>query len=112
MRAAFTNEPVLAWHEAAGEALLPDLPPREVVRSFAVLSGHETYWRLVAEQHWSLSVYRRWLRRLRYRAGLRHGVPAQHPRRHAAAAAEPSVTGRVRPFCGELPVAGALLRGR
>jgi AcrR family transcriptional regulator len=43
--------------------LQPDLSPREVARSFAVLSGHETYWRLVTEQHWSLSRYRQWLRR-------------------------------------------------
>jgi AcrR family transcriptional regulator len=43
--------------------LRPDLPRREVVRSLDVLSGHGTYWRLVTEQHWSLSAYRRWLRR-------------------------------------------------
>ena len=43
--------------------LRPDLSPREVARSFAVLSGHETYWRLVAEQHWSLSRYRQWVSR-------------------------------------------------
>jgi AcrR family transcriptional regulator len=43
--------------------LQPDVPRREVVRSLAVLSGHETYWQLVSEQHWSLTMYRRWLRR-------------------------------------------------
>jgi AcrR family transcriptional regulator len=43
--------------------LRPDLSAPEAARSFAVLSGHETYWRLVTEQHWSLSKYRQWLRR-------------------------------------------------
>jgi AcrR family transcriptional regulator len=39
------------------------LEPDEVARSLAVLSGHESYWRLVTEQHWSRARYRRWLRR-------------------------------------------------
>jgi AcrR family transcriptional regulator len=43
--------------------LRPGLSRREVGRSFAVLSGHETYWRLVIEQRWSAATYRRWLRR-------------------------------------------------
>ena len=43
--------------------LRPGLSRREVGRSFAVLSGHETYWRLVVEQGWSAASYRRWLRR-------------------------------------------------
>jgi AcrR family transcriptional regulator len=43
--------------------LQPNLTPREVARSFAVLSGHETYWRLVTEQHWNISRYRQWLHR-------------------------------------------------
>lgn len=37
--------------------------PDEVARSLAVLSGHESYWRLVTEQQWSRARYRRWLRR-------------------------------------------------
>lgn len=43
--------------------LRSELGPDEVARSLAVLSGHETYWRLVVEQHWSRARYRRWLRR-------------------------------------------------
>jgi AcrR family transcriptional regulator len=35
--------------------------PREVGCSLAVLTGHETYWRLVVEQRWSRTRYRRWL---------------------------------------------------
>src|SRR6476469_6851436 len=35
----------------------------EAASSLAVLSGHETYWRLVIEQQWSPFRYRRWLRR-------------------------------------------------
>jgi AcrR family transcriptional regulator len=37
--------------------------PGEVGRSLAVLSGHESYWRLVTEEHWSRARYRRWLHR-------------------------------------------------
>jgi AcrR family transcriptional regulator len=43
--------------------LRPGLAAREVAQSFAVLSGHETYWRLVTDQQWSLRRYRRWLHR-------------------------------------------------
>ncbi len=35
----------------------------EAADSLAVLSGHETYWRLVTERHWRLPRYRRWLER-------------------------------------------------
>jgi AcrR family transcriptional regulator len=41
--------------------LRPDLSVAEAARSLAVLSGHETYWRLVREQGWSHQRYRRWL---------------------------------------------------
>jgi len=37
--------------------------PEDVARSLAVLSGHESFWRLVNEEHWSRTRYRRWLRR-------------------------------------------------
>lgn len=37
--------------------------PEDLARSLAVLSGHESYWRLVSEEHWSRARYRRWLRR-------------------------------------------------
>ena len=43
--------------------LRPGLTPAEAARSLAVLAGHETYWRLVVEQHWSPQRYRRWLHR-------------------------------------------------
>jgi AcrR family transcriptional regulator len=43
--------------------LRPGLSSSEAARSLAVLSGHETYWRLVTEQHWSLRTYRGWLHR-------------------------------------------------
>jgi AcrR family transcriptional regulator len=43
--------------------LRADTTPAEAGRSLAVLSGHETYWRLVSEQHWSTTRYRRWLHR-------------------------------------------------
>ncbi len=43
--------------------LRADTTPTEAGRSLAVLSGHETYWRLVSEQHWSTTRYRRWLHR-------------------------------------------------
>ena len=43
--------------------LRPDLAPRDVARSLAALSGHETYWRLVTLEHWTLGTYRAWLRR-------------------------------------------------
>ena len=35
----------------------------ETADSLALLSGHETYWRLVSERHWSHQRYRRWLHR-------------------------------------------------
>jgi AcrR family transcriptional regulator len=35
----------------------------ETADSLALLSGHETYWRLVTERHWSHQRYRRWLHR-------------------------------------------------
>jgi len=43
--------------------LRPGLSAAEAASSLAVLSGHETYWRLVIEQQWSPFRYRRWLRR-------------------------------------------------
>jgi len=43
--------------------LRDELTPEEAARSLAVLSGHETYWRLVTEQHWSRQRYQAWLRR-------------------------------------------------
>lgn len=43
--------------------LRPKLTAAEASRSLAVLSGHETYWRLVIEQQWSPQRYRNWLRR-------------------------------------------------
>ncbi len=43
--------------------LRPGLTPAEAARSFAVLAGHETYWRLIVEQNWSPQRYRRWLHR-------------------------------------------------
>lgn len=43
--------------------LRPDLQPAEAARSFAVISGHETYWRLVVDQRWSPTRYRKWLHR-------------------------------------------------
>lgn len=39
------------------------LTASEAAESLAVLSGHETYWRLVTERHWSQQRYRRWLHR-------------------------------------------------
>jgi AcrR family transcriptional regulator len=39
------------------------IAPEDLARSLAVLSGHESYWRLVNEEHWSRARYRRWLRR-------------------------------------------------
>ena len=53
----------LAAHLDQRGWLRPGLFPDEVARSLAVLSGHESYWRLVNEQHWSRARYRRWLRR-------------------------------------------------
>lgn len=35
----------------------------ETAESLAVLTGHETYWRLVTERQWSQPRYRRWLKR-------------------------------------------------
>jgi AcrR family transcriptional regulator len=45
------------------EWLKSDVSTTEAALSFAVLSGHETFWRLVVEQGWSRASYRRWLHR-------------------------------------------------
>jgi AcrR family transcriptional regulator len=42
--------------------LRPGTGPADVAGSLAVLSGHESYWRLVNEERWSKARYRRWLR--------------------------------------------------
>jgi AcrR family transcriptional regulator len=39
------------------------IAPGDVARSLAILSGHESYWRLVNDEQWSRARYRRWLHR-------------------------------------------------
>jgi AcrR family transcriptional regulator len=53
----------LAGYLRARGWLRDDLSLAETSQSLAVLSGHETYWRLVVEQRWTERRYRSWLRR-------------------------------------------------
>lgn len=62
------TQQVIGLRELAGVLaqrgwLRDSLTSDEVAQSLAVLSGHETYWRLVHEERWSKARYRRWLSR-------------------------------------------------